>query len=254
MSLLLYGVLSTAHLHGTADQAALCGAGVEGAAVELIEWHHLAAAVSRIDPSKRAPTIARALAFARIVDTFHACRTVVPMRYGCWLDGTSRVVALLHDHAQTLTALLQELDGCVEYGIRILPWHAQDGRHHGLARHGGFRIDSRGASPGSAYLAWRRAVYAEEARQAHEIRMIAEQVRAALSDSFVKFKPESSASLHFLIKREQLPVFRAALVKMVCAPRARLLPSGPWPPYNFAVPRCSNWPAANARQLLAAVS
>ncbi len=87
--------------------------------------HHapkvLAAPCHASSPSELALNPSRILAYERIVARLHCRYTVIPMRYGCVLDEECRVVRLLEERRDQFSALLKELAGCVEMGVRVLP-------------------------------------------------------------------------------------------------------------------------------------
>jgi len=95
-------------------------AGVGGELVRLAAVEGLAAAFSQVAEREAAPSVARAAAFARVVEAFHDAGTVLPLRYGCFLDTQEQVARLLRDRRAEFLAALSRLDGCVEMGLRIL--------------------------------------------------------------------------------------------------------------------------------------
>src|SRR5208337_3085761 len=95
--------------------------GVNGEHVLFIPAQGLSGAVSRVVPSELALNPPRILAYERIVARLHCRYTVIPMRYGSVLDEECRVVRLLEERRDQFSALLSELAGCVEMGVRVLP-------------------------------------------------------------------------------------------------------------------------------------
>jgi hypothetical protein len=249
MSLLLYGIISSDPDPPRTGSWRL-PRGVDGAPVYLVEAGTLRAIVSRVVRSTATATIARALAYARVVDAVHADRAIVPMRYGCVVREARQVVELLHTRAEEYARMLQAVDGCVEMGIRLLVDRAEP------ATHATFPLDdvrvpggvfARGA--GMAYLARRQQIYDDQDRKAREVEAQLERLRAVFAEWFVRCRaecppaapvgqvfPAHAFALHFLLKREWLPSFRQAFRRIDRAERSRLLLSGPWPPYNFVGP------------------
>ncbi len=87
------------------------------------------AAVSRVNREDLAPDLPRVRAYERVVPSCHRQGTVIPMRYGCVVEQESQVSrACWTTTASHYEALLQELEGCVEMGLRVLlpsgPWAA----------------------------------------------------------------------------------------------------------------------------------
>ena len=250
MSWLLYGIVLARPRHGSAPPAPLLPSGVGGAPVRLIEASGLGAAVSRVDSSELTPSVERAWAYAEVIEALHADRTVLPLRYGCVLGQESDIVKLLRTRRETYAARLRALDGCVEMGIRVpVAARGSSGEGDCGAEGTGGRGDVSGPFSGMVYLYRRKALYAERERRAHEAAASVQRVRAALAGQFLRCKTEHCAalwpqsilhvpalSLNFLVKRDGLPSFRAAVLRIDFTERARFLLSGPWPPYNFAVP------------------
>ena len=89
--------------------------------VLFITANNLSAAVSRVGRSDLTPDTSRMLAYEKIIALLHRDFTVIPMRYGCVLEEESQIIRLLESRCEAYTALLSELEGCVEIGIRALP-------------------------------------------------------------------------------------------------------------------------------------
>ena len=100
--------------------------GVAGRPVYQVADRRLRAAVSRINRADLTPDLPRVRAYERVVSSCHRRGTVVPMRYGCVVEQESQVMEMLSAQGSHYEALLQELEGCVEMGLRVLlpsgPW------------------------------------------------------------------------------------------------------------------------------------
>ena len=202
----------------------------------MIEEGGLGAAVSWIEPPDLTPNIARVLSYAKLVEALHADRAVLPMRYGCLFEEEPQVVELLRVHGEEYAALLRGLDGCVEMGVRVLlptesPFPCPP-----------FDPEIEGAS-GRAYLAGRAERYAREEETDRALATVVARLRAALDGLAEKTESDRGvranrglSSLYFLVKRGTVESFRRAFQRIERAEAARLLLSGPWPPYNFAAP------------------
>ena len=232
MSYLVYCILG-------AGGGAATPVGVDGQPIRLIEEGGLGAAVSRVSAPTDGmrPDTSRLLTYEKVVEALHRGRAVLPVRYGCLLADESEVIELLRSHRRAYRSALRELEGCEELGVRILAEDAEGGR-------GASRPDVPGPSPGSAYLAARRVHYEERDGRSEGQVATAERCRAAFAGLFVKYKVEYPSgshpiflipllSLYFLVKRENLDAFHRAFQSLSRGDAARMLLSGPWPPYNF---------------------
>jgi hypothetical protein len=221
--------------------------GVGGRPVYQVSHRLLSAAVSMIPPAEMAPDLPRLRSFEGVVTAYHQKRTVIPMRYGCVLPGESQVIQLLEEHGSRYEALLQELEGCVEMGLRILlpsgAWAAvTPGGPEGSREVTGPEPPDPGAAPtrlGMTYLTARKAHYDSQDRWTTAYRQAADRCLAHFSGLFVKSKLEGPSprlpllSLYFLVPGPAVESFRQAFRHLNETEAARLLLSGPWPPYNF---------------------
>lgn len=221
--------------------------GIGGRPIYQLAHRHLGAAVSMVAGGDLAPDLSRIRTYERVVLSYHRQGTVIPMRYGCAVEKESQVIQLLDEHGAQYKALLQELDGCVEMGLRILlpsgPWAAvTPGSPEGCREIGGPYPPAPAAAAdrlGLAYLTARKAHYARQDRWTKEYRQAAERCLAQFAGLFVKSKTEAPSprlpllSLYFLVPRPAVESFRQAFRHLTATESARLLLSGPWPPYNF---------------------
>lgn len=231
--------------------------GVGAGQVEVIARDGLGAAVSLVPRREASPETANLLAYGKVVEAFHRQRTVIPLRYGCLCQDRTQAAQLLAAGRGQLEPLLAELEGCVEMGIRALLPPGVEGAGPGSAhrpktvpRAVGGPVPARGCpGPGAAYL--------EDRLQHHRMlpepdkagRVLRERCRAALAGLFVKSLSEGPnplsgqgdqacrlLSFYFLVPRAKLEAFGQAFAILHRQESARLLLSGPWPPYNFAAP------------------
>jgi len=211
--------------------------GVEGSPVRVVCSNGLGAAVSEITPSVLSPTIRMLGAYERVVEAFHRHDTVIPMRYGSTCETRGQALQLLKDRGEEYRALLDKLGDCTEMGIRVLlPLPPARTGSPGDAV-------VVGVSPsGRAYLAARRERYATEKQFAAEQERLVESIRTSLGGFFVHSRSESSScsggrlvSLYFLLPRNRVEPFRRAFRDLSLSDSAKLLLTGPWPPYNFVL-------------------
>ena len=220
--------------------------GVGDHPVYRITHRRLSAAVSRIGPTDLAPDLTRVRAYERVVNSYHRQGTVIPLRYGCVVSQETRVIELLDEYNPQYESLLQELEGCVEMGLRVLLPAAAPGIPAGSREIAGPLPLAPPAPPerlGLAYLTARKAHYAHQDRWTEEYRQVSDRCLAQLAGLFVKYKTEAPSSrlpllsLYFLIPRRAVETFRRAFRQLTETESARLLLSGPWPPYNFVISR-----------------
>lgn len=217
-------------------------AGVGGRPVYQVAHRRLGAAISQVDPADLAADLPRIRAYEHVVLSCHRQGAIIPMRYGCVLPRESEVIQLLDAHSRQYEDLLQELEGCVEMGLRVLlasgPWVA-------AAPEGSREVagpphpEAAPSRPGLAYLLARKAQYVHQDGWTKEYRQIADRCLAQFFGLFVKAKTEGPSprlpllSLYFLVPHRTVAAFRQAFRHLSATEPARLLLSGPWPPYNF---------------------
>ena len=226
MAYLLYGILKAPAFR----DASLTG--VKGKPVFFVTAHGLDAAVSELAAGEQVLPVPELLAYGRVVDALYRRQAVVPMRCGCILDGLPEIHNVLAEKKQHYDVLLQQLEGCAEMGLRILP-----------PMHVAPAEPDTPPADGSGYLARRRAHYQmnEEAGRQHQALM--EHYVRAFAGLYNQQRSETTTkdgtvilSLYFLIPATQIARFRETFERVVETSAAKALLSGPWPPYNFVTP------------------
>jgi len=213
--------------------------GIAGQPIRVVAQNGLSVALSELASSMPTPAIEDTLAYAKVVEAFHHQRTVIPLRYGCYVADSSEAADLLETHHREYEKLLAELEGADEMGIRVLlpeaETEADDHPRPGLPKSLTLPCDS-----GAAYLAARRQHYLDLDRAASDQRLLVNELCESLSGLFLQCKVEwhDSArnrflSLHFLVPRALLRAFRDASCRFPSRRPVKLLLSGPWPPFNF---------------------
>jgi hypothetical protein len=196
--------------------------------IRVVTGHGLAAVASGVEGTTTAPSISSLLAYERVVEAIHAQQTVLPLRYGCLMENEEQIVRLLEDHRQEYEALLGRLHGRTEMGIRaLLPACAVP-------------LPGLPHSPGAAYLASLRPRYNAGDALAPEEAEVAGQIAALLAGRFTEQRREVSSSsqgrlisLAFLTPKTRVEEFRQKAREITPLSGAKLLLSGPWPPYSF---------------------
>jgi len=198
--------------------------------MRVVAAHGLAAVVSPVEETGSAPSVSCVLAFEKVVEAIHARQTVIPLRYGCLMESESAIIRLLRDHRQEYEALLGRLGGMTEMGIRVLcPARPESFPEPPL-------------SPGTAYLASLRNRYGSGGNLSPEEAQVADRIANQLSDCYTEQRREISQSdqghllsLYFLTPKTGVERFRNRARQIHPPAGTKLLLSGPWPPYNFAM-------------------
>ena len=222
--------------------------GVRGKRISYISCNQLSAAVSTVLQQDLAPDVPRLVAYGEVIAAFHREGAVIPLRYGSVLEDISRGRQLLEKNYARYSALLNELEGCVEMGIRILPAAGEACLPLPATRDRQPQL-SPGTAPhaGRAWLAERRNYYAAGEQFAEASREVIARYRQAFNGLYRKCSvdPLPAAaprhagspmlSLYFLVPQCHTKKFCAEFHELSSREAAKLLLSGPWPPYNFAV-------------------
>lgn len=238
MTTLLYAVVSSCDDTRRDWAQMVMPPGVNTSPVRLVDGGGLGAAVSTVSSAEMAPTVVRALAYARVVEAIHAALPTIPMRYGCVFRDERDLLASLAARRQKYVGLLSDVGGCVEMSLRLLVGEAA--RDEPSAPGPDVKGDIRPS--GTAYLESRRLRHQLQSRPIEDARRRLEVVRTQLSGYYVKCRVESPPdntrgggvrllTAHFLMAREVVAGFRAAC-QSLHQPQDAVL-TGPWPPYNF---------------------
>jgi len=214
---------------------------VDGSPVRFVEADGLCAAVSEIDCIDPSAHMSAAIAYHRVIESFHRRFTVIPFRFGTILCEKAEIENVLRKKSRRYGELLQELEGCDEMGIRVLLNHAHEPA-------GTRPADERSSSPGGAcsgkaYLEARASHYSIESLEEQANAARTARFCAVFHGMFTKFKSDISepglVSLYFLVPRDCLARFREAFAGMGPQEPDKIMLSGPWPPYNFVLPEDS---------------
>ena len=213
--------------------------GVGGKPVFVLAQNGLSAGLSELAESDLVPDISQILAYEAVVEDLYRDRTVIPVRYGCRLEGASDARSLLERHRDEYGVLLDELEGLGEMGIQIL----LDNSGVGTERDA-WPVPPKSfplpCNSGAAYLAAKRERYLGLDRAGLHERLLVEELWYSLAGLYVRRKvefPDSNRSrllsLYFLVPRAAVESFCRAARHFHPKESVKLLLSGPWPPYNF---------------------
>ena len=235
MKLLLYGVFRQRE---TPDVSRLRGTGDEP--LSLVAHAGLAAAVSRAPDNHSAPTVPLLEEYAAVVVALHRQVPTLPVRYGCLSSSAAEVKHLLSQRRSSLLAAIEAVAGSSEHTAHLLGPERDDGESSPC------RAEAPPApNSGAAYLRRLEQRYEERDMAVERAGAWAEALRNALKGLFLASKVEpagasvgrfraAAATVHFLVRQECLRPFREAAESATAGTCARLLLTGPWPPYNFA--------------------
>ncbi len=175
--------------------------------------------------------VARLLAYEETIANIHATRTVIPLRFGCVVDGESEVLRLLQQHRLEYERLLTQWEGLTEMGLRV--WR-------GARSAAGPPAGAGDLSVGARYLAAVRercpGLMPDERKCALRI---ADRLKGLYRGSREEAGSASNGrlvSLYFLVPRASVGDFREKARSIDLLQDMKLMVSGPWPPYNFASP------------------
>jgi len=233
MAYLLYGILKESVINEILT-------GVKGQPLIFVEAHGLCAAVSELDVEEGAPPVAELLAYAQVVEALHHHQAVVPMRYGCFLNGIPAIQDILKARQRQYEALLAELAGHVEMGIRIL---LPARECEAISPAGAALPEEAPAINGRAYLALRKVHYRMQEETTQGRQALIDRYIKAFSGLYARHRTETDAkkesvilSLYFLTPEIDVNRFRETFGGMMAKGNDEAMLSGPWPPYNFVTP------------------
>ena len=231
--------------------------GVSGTAVRLVRDDRLACLVSDVDEDEFGETALRTNLedlrwlerAAREHDAVVAAAAremcTAPLRFATVCRDDASVRARLHVLGPQAAAVLDRIDGCDEWGVKLYA----DPSSPVPVPAGGSVVDEHGATgSGTAYLMQRRRELADRAFAVEQDARAADEVFAVLAESAVAARrhrlqdPQLSGDQRpmllngaFLVRRGDADSFRA-LVHAVAYGRRSIAAvlTGPWAPYSFA--------------------
>ena len=233
LAYLLYGIMK----EPVAIEINVNLTGVNGKPVIFVAAHGLCAAVSEMDAEEGAPPVAELLAYAQVVEAIHCRQAVVPMRYGCFLNGIPAIRDVLKERQGQYVTLLAELTGCVEMGIRILL--PEKGCEH-IPPEATSVPNGKSTLDGRSYLALRKIHYRMQAETIRDRQALIDRYIEAFSGLYAKHRTEIAInngifilSFYFLTPKSAVFRFREIFENMMAQGDDEAMVSGPWPPYNF---------------------
>ncbi len=181
------------------------------------------------------PAAAELIAYERVIRSQHAVADVVPMRFGSVLPGEEAVRAHLDAQRDTYLRVLARVSGCVEMGVRMLvPPPAPP-----TTREEAVKPVSRS---GAAYLQTLRQRHSAENQLRDHCAALEQELLSTVAPLCREHRMELSplrpgepalCSLYFLVPRDQVSAFRAAVSPFAGGRTVEVSLSGPWTPFNF---------------------
>jgi hypothetical protein len=213
--------------------------GVKGGGLQRVIRGELAAVVSPVgDPQwVAAPTATELLEYERVIRAQHSVADVVPMRFGSVLSDEAAVSAHLDEQRASYLRTLARVGGCVEMGVRALiraPSAPEPAEREEAPR--------PASRSGADYLRAVQRRYSAESRLREQCTALEQTLVSKVAPLCREHRSESRpqrsgepvlCSLYFLVPREHVSAFRAALSPLPELEHAELALSGPWPPFNF---------------------
>lgn len=218
------------------------GQGVLAGPISIVSSDDLSVVVSSLENPDMSFDVTDLMVFKDVIELFHRQCAVIPLRFGTVMDRREEIKSLLRTKGEHYRRLLREIAGCVEMGIRIIidaPENCREAFTH---------PSDAPFQPGKSYLLRRKSSYFDELSLAENCETISNTVAGSFKGLYSKFRfdvptmgrPDTRRgvllSLYFLVPRELVERFREAFGKVSAQGSARMMLSGPWPPYNFVTP------------------
>ena len=206
--------------------------GLAGAPVERVVIGDVALWVSR--SARPAPGLDAVKAHNAVVEAaVTEAVTPLPLRFGQWLEDEPALIKALGEKAVAYAERLDQIAGCLEFGIRLIdPAEPAEARV----------VQDVPRTSGLEYM---RGLQ-ESSRLADSKRKQAEHVHARVRELLQELvreerveearTPHAVLTLSHLVARPQFVAYRERAPQIrEMFPELRMLLSGPWPPYSFAV-------------------
>jgi hypothetical protein len=242
-------------VYGVVKEPAFVGVsmtGMKGWPVFFVAGHGLCAAASEMAAADGAPSVSELLVYSRVVEDLHRLQAVVPMRYGCFLNGIKAIRNALKERQRQYETLLAQLEGHVEMGIRILlperEWRPRQeetmkGRDALSTAGTTAQLKEERSVNGRVYLALRKVHYQMQDETLQGRQALIDRYIQAFSGLYARHRTETDTkngsvilSLYFLTPENAVNHFREAFGRIATKGDAKAMLSGPWPPYNFVTP------------------
>lgn len=193
--------------------------GLGDATVRTVEKGGLVAFYSRHRSLDPRPSRKALLTHERVVDAVMVHGAVLPLRFGTQVSNESRLAAVLTERRTEFLEILDQLEGCVEIGVRVNTQNAPPPQNR--------------EEDGRSYLLTRVRKHQEAQRAAEEIHHPLKAV--AVASTTMRPQPPAILTAAYLIDRQRTHSFQATAEDLAAKrPHLQVVVTGPWPPYSFA--------------------
>jgi hypothetical protein len=200
--------------------------GLAQAPIDGVRVGSLLAVISRHQHAPDDPALDALWVHERVVERLMDGRAVLPMRFGTKVPDVAALQEALAAREGDLLAALERVRGRVEISVRAMQPPSTNGGPPAAV------VVPR---TGREYLLGRMA----DGRGADLVVSAVHEPLAALAVSARRWPgraPNEALRAAYLVERQMVPRFRAAVEKLQRTQPAALLCTGPWPPYSFAEP------------------
>jgi hypothetical protein len=204
------------HVYGVVDRLADLPevAGLDDAPLELVHVAGLDLVVSKAEPTAEISREAL-LRHAEVVEELmQASDAVLPAQLGRAFRDDAELEETVREQAPKLTRALQDVRGCVEFGLRATAEAAEPPE----------------ADTGAGYMHARL----EQTRLQNELVERLHEPLARLARATTLQRPAGGLIGAYLVARDDVAEFEAAAARLEGAPGVTVVCTGPWPPYSFA--------------------
>lgn len=216
--------------------------------VQAVKRHGLCATFSEVSSAAGPDDVSKLMRHHRVIESFFERVTVVPFRFDTVLEDLSDLEMILEQRRDFYIQTLRRLNGSSEMGIRAIM--RESGTHPPSECRYAETIPSETPHPGTCYLQKRKVHYADESLSAERNEQLGKKFCAAFGGMFKEFRSDppkldvqahdhtaSVFSLYYLVPKNLITSFRHQFAAIASMASVKLLLSGPWPPYNFVLPK-----------------
>lgn len=191
--------------------------GLDGAPLERQRIGELEVVLSRAaTPPSAEVTREAVLRHAEVVEELQArSGALLPAQLGPGFRDDQELADALGVQAQKLGERLEQVRGCVEFGLRALATGASD----------------RDAATGADYM---RARLEDLRRQDRLVTEVHEPLASLARESTLRREPGGEIRAAYLVAEQDVDTFREAAERAESSTQATVVCTGPWAPYSFA--------------------